>query len=126
MVNISHRINEKNNTVYVTVTGRLTGEDMIRHITSIILEPAHHPGMDFITDISEAEIDPSFEMLVRFHNHLKVYESKLGRFRWAFIVDGHRNRKAAELYRSLSALSDGQIVEIFKARDEAEKWINSK
>ena len=31
MVNISHRINEKNNTVYVTVTGQLTGEDMIRH-----------------------------------------------------------------------------------------------
>jgi hypothetical protein len=126
MVNIGHRIDEKNNAVYVTVTGRLTGEDLIRHIASITLEPAHHPGMDFITDISETEIDPSFQMLVRFHNHLKVYESKLGRFRWAFIVGDHSNSKAAELYRSLSALSNGQIVEIFKVRDEAQKWINSK
>jgi inorganic pyrophosphatase len=126
MVNISHNINEKNNTVYVTVTGRLTGEDMIKHATTIILEPAHRPGMDFITDISEAEIDPSFEMLVRFHNHLKAYEWKLRKYRSAFIVGDHNNRKAVELYRSLSALSNGHIVEIFKAREEAEKWINSK
>ena len=126
MVNISHRINGKNNVVYVTVTGRLTDMDMIKHLTTIMLEPAHRPGMDFIADISEAEIDPSFEMLVRFHNHLKAYESKLGKFRWAFIVGDHKNRSAAELYRSLSALSNGQIVEIFKARDEAERWINLK
>jgi len=126
MVNISHSINEKNNVVYVTVTGRLTGEDMIRYFTTIILEPEHHPGMDFITDISKAEIDPSFEMLVSFHNHLKTYESELGKFRWAFMVGDNSNRIAAELYRSLSALSNGHIVEIFKVREEAEKWINSQ
>ena len=126
MVNISHRINEKNNVVYVTVAGRLSGEDMIRYSTTIILDPAHRPGMDFITDISEAEIDPSFEMLVGFHNHLKAYESKLGRFRSAFIVGDHNNRKAVELYRSLSALSNGHVVDIFEAREEVEKWINSK
>jgi hypothetical protein len=126
MVNISHRINGKNNVVYVTVTGRLTGEDMIKHATTIILEPAHRPGMDFITDISEAEIEPSFEMLVRFHNHLKAYESELGKFRWAFIVGDNNNRIAAELFRSLSTLSNSHIVEIFKAREAAEKWMNSK
>jgi hypothetical protein len=126
MVNISHRINRENNVVYVTVAGRLTGTDMIKHLTTIMLEPAHRPGMDFIADISEAEIDPSFELLAGFNNHVKAYESKLGNFRWAFIVGDHKNRNAAELYRSLSALSNGQIVEIFKARDEAEKWMNLK
>lgn len=125
MVNISHRINGKNNVVYVTITGRLTGMDMIKHLTTIMLEPAHHPGMNFIADISEAEIDPSFEMLAGFNNHLKAYESKLGKFRWALIGD-HKNRSAAELYRSLSALSNGHLVEIFTARDEAERWINLK
>lgn len=126
MVNISHRINGKNNVVYVTVAGRLTGMDMIKHLTTIMLEPAHRPGMNFIADISEAEIDPSFEMLAGFNNHLKAYESMLGKFRWAIIVGDHKNRSAAELYRSLSALSNGHLVEIFTARDEAERWINLK
>jgi hypothetical protein len=74
IVNISDRINEKSNVAYVTATGRLTGEDMIKRATTIILKPAHRPGMDFITDMSEAEVDPSFEILVRFYNHLKAYE----------------------------------------------------
>jgi len=69
----------------------------LKHATTIILEPAHRPGTDFITDIFEAEIDPSFEILVRFYNHLKAYEWNLGKFRWAIRVGDHNNRKVVEL-----------------------------
>jgi hypothetical protein len=74
IVNISDRINKKSNVAYVTATVRLTGEDMIKHATTIILEPAYRPGMDFITDMSEAEVDPSLEILLRFYNHFKAYK----------------------------------------------------
>jgi hypothetical protein len=39
---------------------------------------------------------------------------------------GEPIKATSALYRSLSALSNGHIVEIFKVREEAEKWINSK
>jgi hypothetical protein len=124
MGKISYRIDREKNVVYEKVTGRLTAAEMIEHANSMVLEPAHRSGMNFITDISEAEIDPSFEMLIELQNHLKRCEFKLGKFRWALIAGERDNRPAAELYRSLSNLSNGQMVEVFKDQEEAERWIN--
>jgi hypothetical protein len=97
---------------------------MIEHANAMVLEPAHRPGMNFITDISQAEIDPSFEMLIELQNHLKQCEFKLGKFRWALIAGEPYNRPAAELYRSLSAISNGQMVEVFRDLSEAEMWMD--
>jgi hypothetical protein len=124
MGTISYRIDGEKNVVYEKVTGRLTADDMIEHANFMVLEPAHRPGMNFITDISEAEIDPSFEMLIELQNHLKQCEFKLGKFRWALIAGDLNNRPAAELYRSLSALSNGPMVEVFRDQAEAERWMN--
>ena len=68
MGKISYRIDREKNVVYEKVTGRLTAAEMIEHANSMVLEPAHRSGMNFITDISEAEIDPSFEMLIELQN----------------------------------------------------------
>jgi hypothetical protein len=124
MGTISYRVDREKSVVYEKVTGRLTADEMIKHANEMVLEPAHRPAMNFITDISEAEIDPSFEKLIELHNHIKRCEFKLGKFRLALITGERNNRRAAELYRSLSALSDGHMVEIFKDQEEAERWMN--
>jgi hypothetical protein len=123
MGTIRYRIDEEKNVVYEKVTGRLTAQEMIDHATAMVLEPAHLPGMNFITDISEAEIDPSFETVIELQNHLKRCEFKLGKFRWALIAGERNSRAAAELYRGLSALSNGQMVEVFQDQEEAERWM---
>jgi hypothetical protein len=124
MGRISYRIDGEKHVVYEKVTGRLTTNDMIKHADTMVFEPAHRPGMNFITDISEAEIDPSFEMLIELQNYLKRCEFKLGKFRWALIAGEGNNRAAAELCRSLATLADGNRIEIFTAQEEAERWVN--
>jgi hypothetical protein len=95
---------------------------MIAFVNVIICDSHHRPGMNFITDLTGAEIDPSFESLSRFLHHLKAHERSLGKFRWALIVSEPSNRMAGELLRGLSTLSDAYVLELFKGYQEAENW----
>jgi hypothetical protein len=122
MANFEYKIDGEKNVVNVKIIGRLTLQEMIAFTNVIIYDPYHRPGMNFITDLTEAEIDSSFELLSRFLHHLRAHELSLGKFRWALIVNEPANRMAGELLRGLSTLSDAYVLELFEGYQAAENW----
>lgn len=124
MGQLFYNIDKKTKLIYTKCRGRLTLEDLIEHSMRVTCDPQFQQGMNGISDIREAEIENSFQMLFRFYNHIKKYGPIGGKINWAIIV-GAKKPDSAKLFQTLA--SDGNsFIELFGNKDEAEKWISKR
>ena len=124
MGEITYRIDEEREIIFSRCVGKITLDDLINHVNTIIFDPKFRRGMNSISDISDCELEGSFSILSSFLEHLKKMENLRGKFKWAVIVNVQKRLDGIQLFKTLA--NEGKfLVKLFEDKDEAEKWINS-
>lgn len=105
--------------------GRTSAEESITAMSEILKDPAYRPGMNAVTEYSDASGDWSLADLDRLRRFIGSLKEKVGKCYWAVVIPEGKSVASAKLLVTLHNAFDSDIrIKIFRSQDAAREWID--
>ncbi len=123
----SFTIDEGKNTIYTTVKGEITTEELIQHIARVHADPRFRKGMNTLADFSEAKASHEIDIgkIRETKEYTETIEDVRGKCKWAIFTYEEEMYAFIQMF---SMLTRGMQIEVgvFRSRDEAARWLEAE
>ena len=122
---ISYEIDEEQEIVRTTVTGRLTDDELLAHKQALVEDPRFREGMKELSDIrGVTELDITPEGVLKAVSFDATNASRFGTHRLGILVGSDHVFGMARMYEMRTDGNTGGVA-VFRSVEEARSWVES-
>lgn len=119
----TYQIDPSRGLITVHYSGKISVEDCIDLVNEVLADSAFRPGMNSVSNFTEASVTWSLAELDRFRVFVSKIKHLTGPARWAAVFPKGKDTSTARMFIALhNAFEDTIKVKLFDNEEAALKW----
>lgn len=119
----TYQIDTERKLIFVTYTGRVSGDECVNVVNEVLADPAYQPRMNSVSYFTDATLTWSLAELDRFRVFVSKVKQMTGPSRWAAVFPKGKDTSTARMFIALhNAFEDTIKVKLFDNEEDALSW----